>query len=438
MSAWAPPPPPAADAPAPPTGGRGTRPRAGVTGVRQVLAAGLGAAGLAAVVAVAARVGGLPGDHDPGDPAQRELLPRVVLGVLAAGALALALTYLFHLRFSPRLRSGRRRRFGRTVGAALPLLAVAAGLGALAGASTTPLRERGAITRDAGFTLTARPVDADGDGRVDGDEVGRATLGLDLDDDGRIDRVLPTCRGAATPSVADVEAAAEPNAARIQVSVDTDCDGAPERIVYLDPRPAPVVPDAVGPDSPGAPAAPTEILERSVDRVHGLVAAVAVAALLLLVGLVVGGLVLLLRGIRFRSGPAAHDLLDEVYRSDSPIDRARAAEAFGESIDAMLTDPDPRTGIIGAYAKLLEGLDRAGLPRRPEEAPLEHLHRCLATLEVPPGPLERLTELFVLARFSTHRMHEGHRLDALDALRAGLGHLAERPEPVGAGTGRRP
>lgn len=442
MSAWAPPPPPAPDAPAPPTGGAAARLRAGGSGpvvrARHLLAAVIGAAGVCAVVAVASRVGGLPGDHDPGDPARRELLPRVVLGVLGASTIALVLTFLFHLRFGPRFRSGRRKRFGVTAGAALPLFAVVAGFGALAGASTTPLRERGAITRDAGFTLTARPVDADGDGRIDADATGRATLGLDLDDDGRVDRVLPACRGAELPTVDDVERAALPNAARIQITVDTDCDGAPERIVYLDPQPAPVAPDAVQPNSPGADSAPVEILERSVDRVQGLVAAAAVAALALLAGLVVGGVVLLLRGVRFRGGPEVYALADDVHGDSAPIDRAIAAEAFGESIDAMLTDPDPRTGIIGAYAKLLDGLDRAGLTRRPEEAPLEHLHRCLAALEVPPGPLERLTELFVLARFSTHRMHEGHRLDALDALRAALGHLAERPDALATAGGRRP
>ena len=52
--------------------------------------------------------------------------------------------------------------------------------------------------------------------------------------------------------------------------------------------------------------------------------------------------------------------------------------------------------------------------------------RSLEILQVPPAPLERLTELFVLARFSDHPMHEGHRLDALDALRAALGHLDTR------------
>lgn len=437
MSAWAPPPSSATDATPAPTGASFARPDTARTGTTRQLAAGaLVAAGFAAVVAVASRVGGLPGSHDPGRPARRELLPRVVLGMLLAIGVGFVLTYLFHLRFAPRLRSGRRRRFGRTVGLALPVLALAAGFGALAGASTSPLRERGAITRDAGFTLTARPVDADGNGRPDGGADGRATLGLDLDGDGTIDRVLPKCPTAKPISVTDLETAAQPGAARIQIDVDTDCDGAPERIVYVDPRPAPLAPDAVQPEGPGADTAPIEIIERSVSRVHGLVTAAAVASGVALLALVLTALVLVLRGIRFRPGPDHRTGPRELLLDETTFDRTAAAAAFGESIDAMLTDPDPRTGIIGAYAKLLDGLDRAGLARRPEEAPLEHLHRCLALLEVPPAPLERLTDLFVLARFSTHRMHEGHRLDALDALRAGLGHLAERPEPAMAGRRR--
>ena len=395
---------------------------------RQLVAACVAAAAVAVVVGLASRAGGLPGSPDPGRPAAHELVPRVVLGTLLATGAAFGLAFALHLRFAPRLRSGRRRRFGHTVAVGAPLLALAAAFGALAGASTTPLRQHGALTRDAGFTLTARPVDADGDGRPDADAQGRAVLGLDLDGDGRVDRQLAPCPGAQSLSAAQVAAAAQPGAARIQVVVDTNCDGVAERIVYLDPRPAPLAPDAIRPDRPDAAAAPLEVINRSTDRIRGLLAALAVAAVAALAGMVVLGLVLALRGAKPRTPSEAHPTRTLVA-GDFAVDRARAAEAFGESIDALLTDPDPRTGIIGAYAKLLDGLSAAGLPRRPEEAPLEHLARCLEALAVPPDPLERLTELFVLARFSTHPLHEGHRLDALDALRAALGHLAEQPEP---------
>ena len=443
VSAWAPPPPMArprfvaatdgTDALVSPGAGGGGASR--WRAVRNIVAAFVAAGGAAGVVALASRAGGLPGDADPGLPARHELVPRVVLGTLLAAGAAFGVAFLLHLRFAARTRTGRRRGFGGMVRAGAPLFALAAGFGALAGASTTPLRQHGAITRDAGFTLTARPVD-DGAGRPAGDAQGRAVLGLDLDGDGRIDRVLPECPGAQALTVDQVVAASQPGAGRVQVVVDTDCDGVPERVVYLDPRPAPLAPEAIGPGQASATPVPIEVLNRSTDRLRTVIAALAVTALAALAGLVVAALVLALRGTRLRLSNPEHAATVVRAGSDAFVDRSRVAEAFGESIDAMLTDSDPHTGIIGAYAKLLDGLSRAGLPRRSEEAPLEHLGRCMDALQVPADPMERLTELFVLARFSTHSMHDGHRLDALNALRAALGHLSEQPDPFVPGRRR--
>lgn len=397
---------------------------------------GVGAIG--AVVALASRAGGLPGDHDVGSATTTELLPRVVLGTIVAAGVAVGLSFLYHLRAAPKSRSGRRRRFSRTLAATGPLVALVAGLGALAGASTTPLRLGGATTRDAGFTLTARPVDADRDGKVDLDSQKRAILGLDLDADGRVDRELLNCPKAPSFTADQIAAAARSGAPRLQVRIDTDCDGQPERIVYLDPRPAPLAPDAIRPTQPSKTPDPLAVVDRGIDRMRGVLAAIAVGALVLLAGLVLVGLAFALRGARVRPPSRNHPVQSGRPPVVDPIevDQQRAVEAFGASIDAMLTDPDPRTGIIGAYAKLLEGLGAAGMPRRAEEAPLEHLRRCLETMNVPAAPLERLTELFILARFSEHPMHEGHRLDALDALRGAQGHLDTPRTPGLAGAAR--
>jgi hypothetical protein len=392
------------------------------------------------VVALASRAGGLPGSHDAGRAASNELVPRVVLGTVVACAVAVGLSFSYHLRYAPLTRSGRRRRFSRTLAVTGPLVALAGGFGALAGASTTPLRLAGATTRDAGYTLTARPVDADADGHGDVDGKGRAVLGVDLDGDGRLDRVLLPCPGAPAPSASEVEAARRPGSARIQVRIDTDCNGQPERIVYLDPRPAPLAPDAITPNQPSKSPDALAVVDRGVDQLRGLLNALAIAVLAGLTGLVVAGVVLVLRGARVRRPSHRHPATSgrpALPPDPVQVDEQRALEAFGESIDAMLTDPDPRTGIIGAYARLLEGLGAAGLPKRAEEAPLEHLRRSLETLQVPSAPLERLTELFVHARFSTHPMHEGHRLDALDALRAALGHLDGRRAGALPGVGAR-
>lgn len=102
---------------------------------------------------------------------------------------------------------------------------------------------------------------------------------------------------------------------------------------------------------------------------------------------------------------------------DAEPDVARVRSAVDDTIDAMLGDPDPATAIIGAYARLLEGLAAAGAGRRPHEAPMEHLHRVLGAVRVRPGPTRALVELFAVARFSSHALTAAHRERALGALR---------------------
>ena len=113
------------------------------------------------------------------------------------------------------------------------------------------------------------------------------------------------------------------------------------------------------------------------------------------------------------------------------------------TIDAMLGDPDPHTAIIGAYARLLEGLAACGVARRDHEGPMEHLHRALGVLRVRPRPSRRLVHLFSLARFSTHALDESHRDQALSSLGAVAEDLAItstdspfRPYATRAGPGR--
>jgi hypothetical protein len=110
-------------------------------------------------------------------------------------------------------------------------------------------------------------------------------------------------------------------------------------------------------------------------------------------------------------------------------------DALVSAIDAALADldgeGDPRTVIIAAYARLLEGFAAAGVGRRHAETPFEHLRRGLAELDVRPAPAERLTALFVEARFSTHRLGEGERDEAIAAFRAVRDDLA-RAAPLTA------
>jgi hypothetical protein len=91
-------------------------------------------------------------------------------------------------------------------------------------------------------------------------------------------------------------------------------------------------------------------------------------------------------------------------------------EALDASIEDLESEGDPRSAVIAAYARLLDGFERCGLGRRPAETPLEHLRRGLAALPLRPEPAERLTELFLEARFSPHPIGPADRDEAHAAL----------------------
>ena len=87
-------------------------------------------------------------------------------------------------------------------------------------------------------------------------------------------------------------------------------------------------------------------------------------------------------------------------------------EALDASIEDLEGDGDPRSAVIAAYARLLDGFERCGLGRRSAETPLEHLRRGLTALPLRPGPAERLTDLFLEARFSPHPIGPAERDEA--------------------------
>jgi hypothetical protein len=104
-----------------------------------------------------------------------------------------------------------------------------------------------------------------------------------------------------------------------------------------------------------------------------------------------------------------------------------AVTALRESADELYATEDPRAGVIAAYVRLLEGLGGAGVSRRPEEAPFEHVTRALQRLGVRREPLERLAALFAEARFSNHRITEPQRAEAMVCLQACLDDLRTVP-----------
>lgn len=113
------------------------------------------------------------------------------------------------------------------------------------------------------------------------------------------------------------------------------------------------------------------------------------------------------------SGPAAEPA-PVPAPSRTPATTVEAGLA--DVLRAMLADPDPRTAVIGAYARLLSALDEVGYPRRAEEGPHEHLWRILGPLGVRRAPVHRLAELFVRARFTPRPITEAHRQAAIGAL----------------------
>lgn len=107
-------------------------------------------------------------------------------------------------------------------------------------------------------------------------------------------------------------------------------------------------------------------------------------------------------------------------------DSASAAQAvLSVSADELEREADPRKAVLGAYQALLAGLAERGVIRRPSETPDELFRRLFAALHVSPGPLERLTSLFIEARFSDHGFTSDHKTSALSALRALQAELSD-------------
>jgi Domain of unknown function (DUF4129) len=103
-------------------------------------------------------------------------------------------------------------------------------------------------------------------------------------------------------------------------------------------------------------------------------------------------------------------------------------EAVEESLDDLAGEPDPRTAIIRCYRRFERFAAQARVPRAPWQTASEFVLDALSRLALPRAPVEQLTRLFELARFSDHPLEPGelHRARAcLEEIRAAL-------EPGGA------
>jgi Domain of unknown function (DUF4129) len=110
--------------------------------------------------------------------------------------------------------------------------------------------------------------------------------------------------------------------------------------------------------------------------------------------------------------------------AEEPGALGRAVRA---SIAALESERDPRTAILRAYARMEQSFRRVEVVRARDETASEFLGRTMRQLPVSAGAATELTEQFEEARFSTHRLTEADREQALASLHRVERELAERP-----------
>ncbi len=92
--------------------------------------------------------------------------------------------------------------------------------------------------------------------------------------------------------------------------------------------------------------------------------------------------------------------------------------AVAESLEDLRADGDPRAAIIRAYRRFELALATARVPRAAWQTPAEFMRAALAQAPLPAAPVERLTALFELARFSERPLGADARALAYDCLDA--------------------
>jgi hypothetical protein len=145
--------------------------------------------------------------------------------------------------------------------------------------------------------------------------------------------------------------------------------------------------------------------------------------LILMVLIVVGTVIMSHRQRRLATTWAASpDLPDAPSRPGAAESLARAAEVGLAEIGDL--SREPREAIIACYAAMERELDRVpGAAPLDCDTPSEVLARAVGHHALNADSATRLVELFEEARFSPHVMNEGHRDDAVDALRLVLTDL---------------
>lgn len=104
-------------------------------------------------------------------------------------------------------------------------------------------------------------------------------------------------------------------------------------------------------------------------------------------------------------------------------------DAPAETRVDLRSEPDPRRAILRSYGRFERALAAARAPRAAWQTPAEFMRSTLARLPVPARPVQRLTALFELARFSDRALGAEARdaaCDCLDEITTALAEGAAR------------
>jgi Domain of unknown function (DUF4129) len=104
--------------------------------------------------------------------------------------------------------------------------------------------------------------------------------------------------------------------------------------------------------------------------------------------------------------------------SQPPGEGRSLNELTDEALSALITGADPRRSVLACYAGMETALARLGLPRSAQETAVEYARRVLLSAGAPRDPVERLTALFHLAGFSSRRIDDTMRNNAINALQS--------------------
>jgi hypothetical protein len=107
-------------------------------------------------------------------------------------------------------------------------------------------------------------------------------------------------------------------------------------------------------------------------------------------------------------------------------ERAEIVAAVDESLEDLDDTADPRLAIINCYRRFERVTARAQVRRAPWQTPGEFMRDALARLSLPAAPVERLTRLFEIARFSQHALGAADR----ERARACLEEIRRAAEPA--------